>query len=93
MVYILTPTALFCDRSLTPGSLEQTDLNTAEFWRGYPFTEMTRDMKLYYLLQFSFWLHQLIIVVLKIEKPRKDYYQLVVHVSSPSSPSLPPFSS
>lgn len=30
-------------------------------------------------LQFSYWLQQMIIVVLKIEKPRKDYFELVIH--------------
>lgn len=36
-------------------------------------------MKYYYLLQFAYWLQQYIILVLGLEKPRKDYTELVIH--------------
>lgn len=36
-------------------------------------------MKSYYLLQFAYWTQQLFVLVLKIEKPRKDYTELVIH--------------
>lgn len=36
-------------------------------------------MKWYYLLQASYWAQQLFVLVLKIEKPRKDYTELVIH--------------
>lgn len=36
-------------------------------------------MKSYYLLQFSYWLQQFIILVLRLEKPRKDFTELVIH--------------
>ncbi|CED83969.1 Protein transporter of the TRAM (translocating chain-associating membrane) superfamily [Phaffia rhodozyma] len=53
--------------------------NTEEFWIGYPHWEMKATIKYYYLLQFSYWLQQMFILVLKIEKPRKDYAELVMH--------------
>jgi acyl-CoA-dependent ceramide synthase len=36
-------------------------------------------MKTYYLLQTAYWTQQLFVLVLKIEKPRKDYNELVIH--------------
>lgn len=42
---------------------------------------MTSHLKTYYLLQASYWLQQTIIMIAKIEKPRKDYKELVAHVS------------
>lgn len=36
-------------------------------------------LKRYYLMHLSYWLQQLFILVLKIEKPRKDYNVLAVH--------------
>jgi hypothetical protein len=30
-------------------------------------------------MQMSYWLQQLIVLVLGLEKPRKDYYELVAH--------------
>jgi hypothetical protein len=40
---------------------------------------MTARMKYYYLLQTAYWAQQLFVLVLKIEKPRKDYTELVIH--------------
>ncbi|KAF8913991.1 TLC domain-containing protein [Gymnopilus junonius] len=53
--------------------------NTNEFWLGYPHWDMRPDLKRYYLMQFSYWLQQLIVLVLGLEKPRKDYMELVAH--------------
>lgn len=36
-------------------------------------------LKRYYLMHFSYWLQQLIILSLKLEKPRKDFKELVAH--------------
>ncbi|KAH9445402.1 hypothetical protein Pst134EB_023243 [Puccinia striiformis f. sp. tritici] len=35
--------------------------NTAEFWRGYPHWRMEPVTKTYYLLQFSYWLQQMLL--------------------------------
>jgi acyl-CoA-dependent ceramide synthase len=40
---------------------------------------MTPLMKSYYLLQASYWTQQLLVLVLGLEKPRKDYLELVIH--------------
>ncbi|CAE6448769.1 unnamed protein product [Rhizoctonia solani] len=52
---------------------------TEHFWLEYPHWEMTARMKYYYLLQTAYWTQQLFVLVLKIEKPRKDYTELVIH--------------
>ncbi|KAF9534226.1 TLC domain-containing protein [Crepidotus variabilis] len=53
--------------------------NTLEFWHGYPHWDMTRELKCYYLMQFSYWLQQLLVLILGLEKPRKDFKELVAH--------------
>jgi very-long-chain ceramide synthase len=40
---------------------------------------MTPGLKRYYLMQASYWCQQFIILVLGLEKPRKDYKELVAH--------------
>ena len=40
---------------------------------------MKPQLKLYYLMQASFWTQQLFVLLLRLEKPRKDYYELVCH--------------
>ncbi|CAO3617303.1 unnamed protein product [Cunninghamella echinulata] len=51
--------------------------DTRYFWMNYPVTDYTKAFKYYYLVQFAYWLQQ--IFVLKIEAPRKDYQELVMH--------------
>lgn len=36
-------------------------------------------LKRYYLMQLAYWIQQLIVLVLGLEKPRKDFAELVVH--------------
>jgi len=52
---------------------------TENFWIDYPHWDMKPELKRYYLMQFSYWCQQLIVLVLKLEKPRKDYTELVAH--------------
>ena len=40
---------------------------------------MKPELKRYYLMQAAYWCQQLIVMVLKLEKPRKDYNELVAH--------------
>lgn len=40
---------------------------------------MNPELKRYYLMQLSYWCQQLIVLVLGLEKPRKDYWELVAH--------------
>ncbi|KAH9482739.1 Sphingosine N-acyltransferase lac1 [Psilocybe cubensis] len=53
--------------------------NTQEFWNTYPNWDMKPELKRYYLMQFAYWWQQLIVLVLGLEKPRKDYGELVAH--------------
>jgi acyl-CoA-dependent ceramide synthase len=41
---------------------------------------MTAAVKLFYLLEFSYWLQQMLVMALKLEKPRSDYKELIAHV-------------
>lgn len=59
---------------------ENTGFKTEHFWLEYPHRKMTFQLKTYYLLQAAYWLQQTIIMIAKIEKPRKDYNELVAHV-------------
>lgn len=52
---------------------------TKNFWIGYPHWQMTPLMKTYYLMQSAYWAQQLLVLALRLEKPRKDYTELVVH--------------
>ena len=40
---------------------------------------MTPELKRYYLMQASYWCQQLIVLLSGLEKPRKDYKELVAH--------------
>ncbi|KAI8447293.1 TLC domain-containing protein [Phakopsora pachyrhizi] len=52
---------------------------THEFWRGYPHYRMKSSLKTYYLLQLSYWLQQMLVLSLRLEKPRSDFTELVMH--------------
>ncbi|KIM46094.1 hypothetical protein M413DRAFT_65240 [Hebeloma cylindrosporum] len=52
---------------------------TEEFWEGYPQWNLKPELKRYYLMQFAYWWQQLLVLVLGLEKPRKDYWELVAH--------------
>ena len=52
-------------------------LNFPELWSEFPLRTMTGLFKWYYLVQFAFWVQQ--IVVVNIEEPRKDHWQMFTH--------------
>ncbi|KAJ7232419.1 TLC domain-containing protein [Mycena rebaudengoi] len=52
---------------------------TEHFWIDQPHWVMQPEMKRYYLMQMAFWFQQLIVLVLGLEKPRKDFKVLVMH--------------
>lgn len=56
--------------------------NTQEFWLQYPHWRMRGGLKIFYLLQLSYWLQQLLVLVLRIEAPRSDFVELCLHVSA-----------
>ncbi|KAF2634202.1 longevity assurance proteins LAG1/LAC1 [Massarina eburnea CBS 473.64] len=51
--------------------------NLHGMWIGWPFREIDGLSKLYYLVQWSFWLQQLVVV--NIEEKRKDYWEMFTH--------------
>ncbi|KAL9601609.1 MAG: hypothetical protein Q9219_002443 [cf. Caloplaca sp. 3 TL-2023] len=52
-------------------------LNTRRLWTDWPNREMDGLFKWYYLVQFAFWIQQ--IVVVNIEERRKDHWQMFTH--------------
>lgn len=46
-------------------------------WTDWPNRQMDGLAKWYYLVQFAFWLQQIIVV--NIEERRKDYHQMFTH--------------
>ncbi|KAJ3976247.1 longevity assurance proteins LAG1 LAC1 [Lentinula raphanica] len=61
------------------GQLPTWWYRTEAFWIDYPHWDMKPELKRYYLMQMSYWVQQLLVLVLGLEKPRKDYYELVAH--------------
>ncbi|CAJ0636754.1 480_t:CDS:10 [Entrophospora sp. SA101] len=53
--------------------------NTKYFWIDYPHYAMTGLVKSYYLIQFAFWLQQIFVLLLQLEKPRKDFLEFIAH--------------
>ncbi|KAG0258986.1 sphingosine N-acyltransferase lag1 [Mortierella polycephala] len=49
------------------------------YWRDYPKTHLDATFKWYYLIQFAFWLQQLLLAILGIEKRRKDFLEFMIH--------------
>ncbi|KII90806.1 hypothetical protein PLICRDRAFT_90560 [Plicaturopsis crispa FD-325 SS-3] len=52
---------------------------TKYIWMEYPNWDIQPEFKRYYLTHTAYWLQQLLVLVLQLEKPRKDYYQLIAH--------------
>ncbi|KUJ21988.1 LAG1-domain-containing protein [Mollisia scopiformis] len=53
--------------------------NTRGMYEGFPHKTHTADFKFYYLFQAAYWAQQAIVLMLGMEKPRKDYKELVGH--------------
>ena len=53
--------------------------NTAPMFEGFPHTSHEGIFKAYYLLQASYWAQQAVVLLLQLEKPRKDFKELVAH--------------
>jgi acyl-CoA-dependent ceramide synthase len=52
---------------------------TEGFYENFPHKTHDALFKAYYLLQASYWAQQAIVLVLMLEKPRKDFKELVAH--------------
>ena len=53
--------------------------NTTAMFEGFPHRKHEGLFKAYYLLQASYWSQQGIVLMLLLEKPRKDFKELVLH--------------
>ena len=53
--------------------------NTAGMYEGFPHRAHESYFKAYYLLQAAYWAQQAIVLMLQLEKPRKDFKELVLH--------------
>ncbi|PKY03356.1 longevity-assurance protein 1 [Aspergillus campestris IBT 28561] len=53
--------------------------NTTAMFEGFPHREHEPVFKAYYLLEASYWAQQAIVLMLQLEKPRKDFRELVGH--------------
>lgn len=53
--------------------------NTSAMFEDFPHRSHEGVFKAYYLLQASYWAQQAIVLCLQLEKPRKDFKELVGH--------------
>ncbi|OBT70550.1 hypothetical protein VF21_10442 [Pseudogymnoascus sp. 05NY08] len=53
--------------------------NIAGMYEGFPHRTLLADFKFYYLFQAAYWAQQAIVLLLGMEKPRKDFKELVGH--------------
>jgi acyl-CoA-dependent ceramide synthase len=53
--------------------------NTTGMYTGYPHHTHDAKLKFYYLFQAAYWTQQAIVLMLGMEKPRKDFKELVCH--------------
>ncbi|KFY41073.1 hypothetical protein V495_05090 [Pseudogymnoascus sp. VKM F-4514 (FW-929)] len=53
--------------------------NTYGMYENFPHKTHVAIFKFYYLFQAAYWSQQAIVMLLGLEKPRKDFYELVAH--------------
>jgi acyl-CoA-dependent ceramide synthase len=53
--------------------------NTAGMLEGFPHKTHDAFFKTYYLMQAAYWAQQMIVLLMGLEKPRKDFKELVAH--------------
>lgn len=53
--------------------------NTTAMFEGFPHRSHDGLFKAYYLLQAAYWTQQAMVLMLLLEKPRKDFKELVLH--------------
>lgn len=52
---------------------------TASSFIGYPHWAIAGQLKAYYLVQAAYWVQQVLVLLLRLERPRKDHNQFMVH--------------
>ncbi|KAI1268529.1 TLC domain-containing protein [Xylariaceae sp. FL1019] len=53
--------------------------NTRAFYEDFPHKTHVASFKFYYLFQAAYWAQQAVVLLIGLEKPRKDYKELVGH--------------
>ncbi|KAF9871358.1 TLC domain-containing protein [Colletotrichum karsti] len=53
--------------------------NTTGMYETFPHKTHEAIVKFYYLFEAAYWAQQALVMLLGMEKPRKDYYELVAH--------------
>ncbi|KAF4631867.1 hypothetical protein G7Y89_g6264 [Cudoniella acicularis] len=53
--------------------------NIEAMYEGFPHKSLQAEFKFYYLFQGAYWAQQAIVIILGLEKPRKDFKELVCH--------------
>lgn len=74
---VFGPFGLYVMKNAESGSLWYFE--TTSMFEGFPHRSHDGIFKLYYLLQASYWAQQAIVLMLQLEKPRKDFKELVLH--------------
>jgi acyl-CoA-dependent ceramide synthase len=62
--------------------MSRTDVwffDTTAMYAGYPHRTHDALFKAYYLLQAAYWAQQMVVMLLMLEKPRKDFKELIAH--------------
>ncbi|KAG7096855.1 hypothetical protein E1B28_004263 [Marasmius oreades] len=75
--YVLVSDGILLDRKVDLVMLSEISFNLS--LTDYPHWDMKWELKRYYLTHMSYWMQQLLVLVLGLEKPRKDYWELVAH--------------
>lgn len=82
-IYLLIDTGIVTLPSPTPTwspfTLRNMQLNTEIMYLHYPHLVHSAIFKAFYLLQASFWAQQMLVLVLGLETPRKDFRALIAH--------------
>ncbi|CAI7644235.1 unnamed protein product [Penicillium bialowiezense] len=53
--------------------------NTRGMYEGFPHRTHAAEFKFYYLFEAAYWAQQAIVMLLGMEKPRKDFRELIMH--------------
>lgn len=53
--------------------------NASGMYESFPHRTLQAELKFYYLFQAAYWAQQAIVMLLGLERPRKDYKELVAH--------------
>ncbi|KAK9853514.1 TRAM1-like protein [Penicillium brevicompactum] len=53
--------------------------NTRGMYEGFPHRKHAAEFKFYYLFEAAYWAQQAVVMLLGMEKPRKDFKELVTH--------------